>query len=167
MKNWFLLFLFFTLGHSLHAQDFKAQKVKGLPTDEVYALLADSKGFIWVAHSLGISRYDGVSFTNFHHPKEMGLGITDLLEDQQGRIWLHNFNGQIFYIEKEEMHLLKEYRFEQESSFPRMAVLGNELVASSDKGLFICNTQNLQCKYLYYDTSNLQTRSLATVNNIV
>jgi len=167
MKNLFLLFLFFLLSHSLEAQDFKAQKVKGLPSEEVYDLLADSKGFIWVAHSLGISRYDGVSFTNFHHPQEMGSGVTDLLEDKQGRIWLHNFNGQIFYIENEEMHLLAAYKSEDESSFPRLAILGDELVASSDKGLFICNTSNLECKYLFSDKGNIQPRSLATVGNIV
>lgn len=167
MRNCFFLILFFFTIIRDYAQELKAQSIKGLPTEEVFSLLADSKGFLWVGHSLGLSRYDGVNFTHFHTTLETGSGITDLLEDKHGRIWCHNFSGQIFYIENEKMNLLSDYKFAEETSFPRLAITGNELVATSEKGLFICNTDILQCKYLYSNTSNVKTRSMAILGNVI
>ncbi|HEX3024417.1 MAG TPA: histidine kinase [Chitinophagaceae bacterium] len=166
MRRIYVIAFLLTYTFSVSAQEFKAQQVKGLPTEEIYDLLSDSKGFLWIANSLGLSRYDGIAFVNFHNPEENGFGVTDLLEDKQGRIWCHNFNGQIFYIENEKMYLLHEFKYSEESFFPRLAILGNELIASSEKGLFICNTTNLQCKYLYYNKSK-KISSLATVGNTV
>ena len=167
MRFIYVIFIIVYLPFSVVGQEIDAQEVKGLPTEEVYDLLSDSKGFIWVAHSLGISRFNGHSFTSFHHPMETGAGVTDLIEDNQGRIWFHNFNGQIFYIENEKMHLLKEYKYEDESYFPRLTILGNELIASSENGLFICNTINLQCRYIYINTGNHKTKTLAKIGNTV
>ncbi|MDE3144153.1 MAG: hypothetical protein KGL19_08370, partial [Bacteroidota bacterium] len=166
MRSFYFIAFFLFFAFTASAQDFKALQVKGLPTEEIYDLLSDSKGFLWIANSLGLNRYDGISFTSFHNSEENGFGVTDLLEDKQGRIWCHNFNGQIFYIENEKMYLLHEFKYSEESFFPRLAILGNELIASSEKGLFICNTTNLQCKYLFYNKSK-KISSLATVGNTV
>jgi len=111
-------------------------------------MLIDKKGFIWIAHNLGISRYDGISFTSFTNPEETSISMTDLVEDNYGRIWCHNFNGQIFYIKDDKMVYLKEYDFKKETMFPRLVLYGDELVATSAKGIFICNTHTLKCKYL-------------------
>ena len=167
MRKLFFHIFFLSLISSVNAQELMLQHVKGLPTEEVYDLLADKKGFLWIAHSLGLSRYDGTAFTSFHNPIESGSGVTDLLEDGQGRIWFHNFNGQIFYIENEKMHLLQEYKYAEETEYPRLALLGNELIATTEKGLFICNTSNLQCRYIYNNTGNLKTRSFATVGKML
>jgi ligand-binding sensor domain-containing protein len=93
MRIWFWCIGIFLISYPSAAQFNNLQSIKGLPSDEVYDLLADSKGFIWAAHSLGISRYDGVNFKDFNHPQATGAGITDIVEDKQGRIWCHNFNG--------------------------------------------------------------------------
>ena len=75
----------------LTAQEIKAYQVKGAPSEEIYDLFPDSKGFIWLGHSLGLSRYDGISFTTFNHPEATSAGISDIQEDRQGKIWFHNF----------------------------------------------------------------------------
>ena len=124
------------------------QQVAHCPSNEVYDMLLDKKGFIWIAHNLGVSRYDGISFTSFNNPEETSISMTDLVEDHYGRIWCHNFNGQIFYIKDDKMVYLKEYDFKKETVFPRMVLYGDELVVTSSKGLFICNTATLACRYL-------------------
>ena len=108
--------------------------------------MIDKKGYLWVAHSLGISRYDGISFTNFSNPEQSAVGMTGLLEDDYGHIWFHNFNGQVFYIKDDKMVYLKEYDFRNSANYPAMALCGEELVITSLKGLFVCNTKTLQCK---------------------
>ncbi len=37
-------------------------KSKGLPFNSVYCITQDKKGFIWVPHNEGISRFDGYIF---------------------------------------------------------------------------------------------------------
>ncbi len=41
------------------------------PCPEVYNLLKDKEGYIWMAHDFGISRYDGTNFVSFSNPGEM------------------------------------------------------------------------------------------------
>ena len=150
------------------AQTDAVKKISGLPTKEIYNLMIDTRGFLWIAHDLGVSRYDGVNFVSYASPEQTSLSATDLLEDKQGRIWFHNFTGQIFYIEHDQVHLLRAYDFKGETAFPRIGLLGNELVASTEKGLFVCNTINLSCRYLRCtQAANRGTSSIAVANNAV
>ncbi len=132
-------------------------------------MLLDKKGFIWVAHNLGVSRYDGISFTSFNNPEETSISMTDLVEDRHGRIWCHNFNGQIFYIKDDKMVYLKGYDFKKEFSFPRMMLFGDELVATCHSGLFVCNTNTLESRYITVDTNDTvqakATESMCVLNN--
>ncbi len=143
-------------------------EVKGLPTKEIYDLLVDKKGFLWVGHDMGISRYDGVSFTHFAHPKRSSLSITDLVEDRFGRVWFHNFTGQIFYVENEQIHLLEAYKNEEEDYFPRMVMCEDELVVTSRFGLFVCDTRSLKGRYVKNEgAGRSSTKSIALVGNEV
>jgi signal transduction histidine kinase len=122
------------------AQDRSLVEVPGVPSREIYDLLRAHNGHIWIAHNSGISRYDGLSFISFGNPQQNGRAMTDLVEDGRGRIWCHNFEGQIFYLEKQRLNLFKPYHFENEKVFPRIGILGDELVATSSRGLFVSNT---------------------------
>jgi signal transduction histidine kinase len=158
-----LTFLILFTCAGLKAQDSQTKQVPGFPTKEIYDLHVDRHGFIWIASDYGVSRYDGVNFTHFSHPRQISLGCTNLLEDGYGRIWFNNFNGQIFYIEHETVTLIESYDYKNEHNFPRMALFNNQLLATSDKGLFVLNTQNLTAKYI----GNTYTSSLAVLQNRV
>ena len=69
----------------------------GLPSNEVFDLKIDSKGFLWVGTTEGLVRYDGNSFLLLNNSKSRGNAVTGILEDKLGAIWCHNFNGQIFH----------------------------------------------------------------------
>jgi len=116
MRVWVLLVFCFYSGAIL-AQEAALQNIQGLPTEEVFDLLSDRKGYLWAAHTLGVSRYDGTSFTHFSHPLQTSLSGSGLCEDQQGRIWYFNFNGQLFYIEKEKMQLFEDYNIKEDLFF--------------------------------------------------
>ncbi|MGV3657526.1 MAG: hypothetical protein ACO1NX_06210, partial [Chitinophagaceae bacterium] len=149
---------------SAQAQHFAAQPVEGQPSPEVYDLLKDSKGYLWLAHDKGISRYDGMQFLNFFDPQQNSLSMTDLAEDRQGRIWCHNFTGQIFYIEQLQLNLLASYNYNDEKNFPRLVVCEDEVVATSNKGLFVHHTQTGQSRYYNLPGG---TGSLTAVGNTV
>ncbi len=151
---------------SIAAQENNLQAVTGLPSRELFNLFMDSKGFLWIGHSLGISKYDGFSFKNYFHKDQISPGVTDILEDKQGRIWCHNFSGQIFYIQNDKIQLLDAYKFAEETSFPRIIILNDELLVTSDKGLFICNTKNLECKYIQTEDKT-GSNTICLINNRV
>jgi len=144
--TWQFIFIIFSFS-SAKAQ-ISLENVSGLPAKEIYNLHVDQKGYLWIAHSLGISRYDGLNFIHFTNPALASLQMMDIVEDKQGRIWCHNFSGQILYIEQGELKFLKQYNYKKENQNPRMALCGNELVITSQRGLFVYSTLTLKGKYL-------------------
>lgn len=66
----------------------------GLAGDHVSALLPDSRGFLWIGTTTGLSRFDGREFRTFGaadglpHP-----AINALLEDRDGVIWVATRRG--------------------------------------------------------------------------
>jgi sensor histidine kinase YesM len=163
-----LLSLLLQLSDSCYCQNDSLRLINGLPTKEVYQILVDKKGFIWIAHELGVSRYDGIKFTSYSHPEQIGLSLFDLLEDEKGRIWCHNLNNQIFYVENEQIFLLRDYKNSGTKFYPRKAMLANEIIINASNGIYVQNTNTLKGKYI---TKTIEgntigpTFSFCTINN--
>ncbi|HET6528381.1 MAG TPA: two-component regulator propeller domain-containing protein [Balneolaceae bacterium] len=67
---------------------------KGLSEAVVNDLMQDQEGYLWVATSYGLNRFDGIQFENYY--TEDGLlnnKIYSLLEDKKGRIWVGTGGG--------------------------------------------------------------------------
>jgi ligand-binding sensor domain-containing protein len=56
-----------------------------LPTETVYDIYQDKKGFIWISTEQGLYRYDGKNYTSYtldEQTSKSGSGITeDILEE--------------------------------------------------------------------------------------
>jgi ligand-binding sensor domain-containing protein/signal transduction histidine kinase len=66
----------------------------GLPRDQVTALLADSRGFLWVGTQEGLARFDGGQFTVFGPAEGLAnAAVYDLVEDRGGRYWIATGGG--------------------------------------------------------------------------
>ena len=95
----FLILFFITI--SLYPQFYQIQNLNaedGLASPEVYGLMQDSKGYMWFATDMGVSRYNGNEFENFS--TENGLPdntIFGFCEDAKGRIWFRSFSGRLSY----------------------------------------------------------------------
>jgi ligand-binding sensor domain-containing protein len=66
----------------------------GLAGDEVTALLTDSRGFLWIGTTTGLSRFDGREFR--HYGPAEGLphpSVLALLEDREGVLWIGTRGG--------------------------------------------------------------------------
>lgn len=155
------LLLFACVG--LKAQQSQIKEASAFPTKEIYDLHVDKRGFLWIASDLGVARFDGISYVHFSHPRQISLGCTNLLEDSNGRIWFNNFNGQIFYIDNEAVSLIDAYDYTKERNFPRMVLLRDQLLATSDKGLFVLDTKSLKARYV----GGAYTSSLAVLKDRV
>jgi ligand-binding sensor domain-containing protein len=77
----------------------------GLPDNEFYNVLEDSKGYIWLAADKGLFRFDGTTYKKFQHTDQIGLSVFQLHEDINGAIWYTNLSNQVFYIKEEKITL--------------------------------------------------------------
>ena len=65
----------------------------GLAGNRIFGILRDDKGFMWISTQNGLQRYDGNSFTTWHHnPADTNSLPTDAsvckLQDVDGNLWL-------------------------------------------------------------------------------
>jgi hypothetical protein len=97
VKQFYFLPAFLLVLHSLQAQYYATVTYTsrdGLPTSELLSVMADSKGYVWITSTQGVSRFDGQTFRNFS--VEDGLStnhVIQLIEDAKGRIWCNHQIG--------------------------------------------------------------------------
>lgn len=79
----------------------------GLPSSEIISLAKDSKGFLWIGTSAGLSRYDGYNFQNFPYTKNNELiGYVNVIKpDRHNRLWIGTGTGLFCYINDEFIKL--------------------------------------------------------------
>jgi len=82
---------------------------QGLSSLETYHVFQDSKGYIWISTTNGVTRFDGYTFQNFE--EQDGLVdnvIFEIIEDYKGRIWFVGYNCMLSYYENGR---IKPYKY--------------------------------------------------------
>lgn len=103
----YLLTLILSL--SAKAQDplYKSlNQLTGLPSNTVYNIKTDKKGFIWIGHNKGLTKYDGRRYINYINTTKQNVAISNLLE-YDGKIWCQDFSGNFYYIRNDSLILEK------------------------------------------------------------
>jgi len=77
----------------------------GLSQGSVYAILQDSRGFMWFGTRFGLNRYDGNEFKHFNHDPQNphslpGYRVLALLEDYHGALWAATETGGLARYER-------------------------------------------------------------------
>ncbi|TND08219.1 MAG: putative signal transduction histidine kinase [Bacteroidetes bacterium] len=125
---------------------------EGLPSPEIYDVIQDHYGYIWIATDRGVSRFDGRTFRNFG--TENGLTdntVFNLHEDAQGRLWCLTFNGRLCWIRNDSIvpyryndllqkqlvspHILRSFSVEKNDSIV-LGYLKHGICAVSGSGVF-------------------------------
>lgn len=140
MRRLFALgLLLILITNGLYAQErvFKFFDIKdGLQSNNIFKIRFDKKGFLWIAHDKGISRYDGTTFKHYNNPRQKSNVYTDLYIDKNGKVWMTNLGLQVFYIENDEMKLFKSLELIFPPTTLRIAFLSNgNLVFNAQGGI--------------------------------
>jgi hypothetical protein len=104
----FVLILFFFGGNNAFCQEYPMLRYTfedGLPSNTVYQVYRDSKGFLWIATDKGIARYNGIKFEIF--TSFDGLPDNEVYffkEDPFGRLWLGTANGKLCFYKDGIFH---------------------------------------------------------------
>ena len=136
-----LAFISFIIIHAVSlAQQGAVYQVKeystdnGLPSNGIKGLQWDeSTSFLWIATEAGISRFNGIDFTNFTKENTPGLSherMAYMVKNKEGTIYTADINGNIFHIKAntvvfEQFPMLKGIDGFKKRHF--LGSLGNEI----------------------------------------
>lgn len=77
----------------------------GLPSNKVYSIYRDHKGYIWATTDKGITRFNGIRFETF--TTFNGLPDNEVFfvnEDPWDRLWLATYSGELCYFKDDTFH---------------------------------------------------------------
>lgn len=72
---------------------------EGLAYDNVACVVQDSRGFLWVCTSFGLSRFDGAHFVNYRDTEGLMPQVNDLLETREHVYWVATNGGGVYRVE--------------------------------------------------------------------
>lgn len=100
-----------------------------LPSQVVYDMLTDSKGYIWLATDKGLFRFNGRTFVNIPFDNTSSRQVGYLQEDRSGTIWCMNFYNQPFYFNRDTLRrfVIRPDELHESTSFSDMVVTDNEV----------------------------------------
>jgi len=114
-------------------------------------ILKDREGFLWIACSDGIYRFDGKRFKSFYYDPESNLSFKqgeylNIFEDSKGRIWMTGFDGGVCYIDKKEN---RTHQFSHSSTdSTSIASLHTGSVYEDSKGvIWVCSSNYVLHKF--------------------
>ena len=77
------------------------QTKEGLFSHYTYYVYQDRRGYMWTASDVGISRFDGNTFTHFNTGHGLSCNeVFSMLEDRQERLWFATLNGKPCFYHK-------------------------------------------------------------------
>jgi signal transduction histidine kinase len=98
-----LPFFFFCCAVHVYAQHHFVQynDKNGLPSNLVYFVYQDKKGFIWIATDEGVCRFDGSEFKYYNTPDGLGSNeVFRIAEDTSGKLFFYTSDNALSYYEK-------------------------------------------------------------------
>jgi ligand-binding sensor domain-containing protein len=107
-KNIFLILVTFLI-QQLSAQTpyyYQINEENGLPSGEVYQVIQDDFGYMWIGCDAGLYRYDGIRFKPFISKKQNSKSVSGLIIDKDKNLWCQNFSGQIFRVAGDSLTLV-------------------------------------------------------------
>jgi signal transduction histidine kinase/ligand-binding sensor domain-containing protein/DNA-binding response OmpR family regulator len=149
-----LLFVLYSLKSFSIELNFKYYKVEdGLSSNTVYAVLQDSKGYMWFGTENGLNRFDGYTFTVYRNISRNENSLVNnyvycLIEDEDQTLWIGTERGICKYDLKKNR--LEPFALETEKDIPVSGRIQNLLsdngkiwIASARQGVFVYENNRL------------------------
>jgi|WetSurMetagenome_2_1015567.scaffolds.fasta_scaffold00002_85 signal transduction histidine kinase/ligand-binding sensor domain-containing protein/DNA-binding response OmpR family regulator len=118
----------------------------GLPNNQIQCIYQDSKGWIWLGTSHGLSRFDGYRFVNFiPDPKDTsslsGNLVRVIFEDSHGNLLIGTENGGLNLFDHQKEKFLHPYAHNPEFGTREVSV--NTITKDSDGNIYLGTDRSL------------------------
>ena len=153
------LFSQFTFGQNPYY--YNIDRTNGLPSNSVYDIFQDSKGFMWFATGKGLCRYDGSVFKTYISDSQTSKSGSCISEDSFGRIWYCNFDGYLYYVENGELKSLSQ---KESVGYIKYSIIKDKLYLMQPKGVLIYDLKSLKPIY-FYPIIDINIRSTYSVGS--
>ncbi len=115
----------------------------GLPSNEIYHVMEDSKGYLWFSTDRGVSRFNGYAFENFTTVDGLADNTVFLCyEDSKGRIWMLSYASLLCYFENNTIHpfpfneSIRQLKLKRDIKTSMSINQGNIQVGTSSQGYY-------------------------------
>ncbi|MCU0321745.1 MAG: hypothetical protein MUE72_04970 [Chitinophagaceae bacterium] len=140
----------------------------GIPSNELYDVVQDSKGFLWIGSEAGLIRYNGSEFKLYTNKKLLGASITDIAEDAYGNIWCHNFSGQILFVKDDTLRVYEPWNKYYKNQLVEIVVDQNKLIVSNYKNhIYTFNLTNNKVEKLLDDSTIKQSITISHTGKLI
>lgn len=136
-----LLAIQFSVAQNPHVEI--TNKSNGLPSNTVYDIFQDRKGFMWFSTAEGLVKYDGFEMKTFLNSTTKSAEGSCIREDSYGRIWYVNFDGYLLYIQNDSIHDLKQSKTRL-TYYQDFGIINNQLYVVQKKGIDIFSLKSLK-----------------------
>jgi ligand-binding sensor domain-containing protein len=130
-------------------------KNNGMPSNEVYDVLQDAKGFMWLATEMGLVSYDGNAFKTYFNESQTSVAGSNLWIDNFNRIWYENFDGYLYFLQNDSLKSL------QQNSTITYKPFGNShdfLFVIQKNGIDVFDIKTLELKKtIFIETNKIKT----------
>ena len=118
----------------------------GLPNNQIQSIYQDSKGWMWIGTSHGLSRFDGYSFRNFFSSPEDTLSIAGNLirvikEDSKGNLYIGTESGGLNFYDRNKERFTQPYKNHPEFKYRDVSV--NAIEEDANDNVWIGTDFNL------------------------
>jgi hypothetical protein len=109
----------------------------GLQSNKVYSIFSAKSGLLYLAHSKGLSSFDGKVFRNFYCPKYPFVEVSNIMETDQGVIYCKSFNNQLFMVKGDTLDYLMSF---ENNTFAPSTTYQNKIIALCGDSIMFYNT---------------------------
>jgi ligand-binding sensor domain-containing protein len=105
---------------------------------DIYGLLQDQEGFIWICSNNGLFRYNGYEYQRFDHPEMKNQSVFNPKLDLNGTFYCNNLSGQFFKFQGDSLSLFY--------TLPDSLKSSNILFDFDDQNQMVISARNLYLK---------------------
>jgi hypothetical protein len=127
----------------------------GLVSTTIYSILQSKKGAIYIGHENGLTRYNGKTYKQLPFLGK-GKSISNLVEDDNGRIWARTFYGDILYIENDSVY---------EHAYSKIDKAGLVTIATANKQIYFFDNNGIKINSPYKKNELPNTIAIDKNNN--
>jgi len=153
--------LFILLAYNSSGQEYNFEHLSsdiGLSQGNVSSITRDNKGFLWIGTENGLNKFDGYSFTTYHHKPGDPFSLSNdwvfrLKVDPQNRLWVTTRNGFHQYDRVNDRFI--HYKFQGEAAYLNDLFIYDFLFDSTSLVWLYTNTGLIKYNL---STNKIQTR---------